>query len=305
MSTSSSNQRASRLHQGQGFYSFALGNLTVTSVSDGFLVFDDPQAALAPKANSQEFAAILSKKFVSSDVAYTHINTLLIEGNGKKVLIDNGCGDSFGPGTGALVKHLANAGVKASEIDIVLVSHAHPDHIFGTITRTGEHVFPNARYMISKKEWDFWTDPNVKISSPFGEEMARAAILGAQRHLKAIEDRVSFIDSEQEITPEIRAIRAFGHTPGMMAFIITSNRKSLIYTADALHHFAVTLARPDWELGVDNNPVEAVVTRMRLLEKITADGAPLVHVPHFPFPGVGHIRREHTGYAWEPVVWEW
>ncbi|ASL40898.1 MULTISPECIES: MBL fold metallo-hydrolase [Acetobacter] len=305
MSTSNSSPYASRFHQGQGFYSFSLGNFTVTSVSDGFLVFDDPQAALAPKANSQEFDTILRKKFLSSDTAYTHINTLLIEGNGKKVLIDNGCGDSLGPSTGVLVKHLANAGVKASEIDIVLVSHAHPDHIFGTITRTGEHVFPNAHYMISKEEWDFWTDPNVKISSPFGDEMARAAILGAQRHLKAIEDRVSFFDSEQEIMPGIRAIRAFGHTPGMMAFIITSNRKKLIYTADALHHFVVTLARPDWELGVDNDPVEAIVTRMRLLEKITSVEAPLVHVPHFPFPGIGHIRKEYAGYVWEPVVWEW
>lgn len=277
----------------------------LTSVSDGHLVFDDPQAALAPKADGTEFSAVLHKKFLPSDIAYTHINTVLIEGNGQKVLIDNGCGDSMGPKTGLLVRHLQNAGIKAEEIDYVLISHAHPDHIFGTITQDGTHVFPNARYMIGQKEWDFWTDPDAKVSSPFGDDMARLAVLGAQRHLKAIADRVSFIEGEDEVLPGIRAIPAFGHTPGMMAFLVTSGNRSLLYTADALHHFAVTLARPEWELGVDHDPQEAVKTRLRLLEHLTGGTSPLALVPHFPFPGVGHIRQEESGYGWEPVVWEW
>ena len=140
--------------QGAGFYRFKIGEFEVASVSDGFLQFDNPRIMIAAGASEREFQAFMESKFLPSTTAYFQINSLYVDTGKHKVLIDNGMGPYLGPSGGHLPDHLRNLGVAPEEIDTIIISHAHLDHVFGTLAPDGSQVFPNARYVIGRAGMD-------------------------------------------------------------------------------------------------------------------------------------------------------
>ncbi len=290
--------------QGAGFYRFKIGEFEVASVSDGFLQFDNPKTMIAAGASEREFQAFMESKFLPSTTAYFQINSLYVDTGKHKVLIDNGMGPYLGPSGGHLPDHLRNLGVAPEEIDTIIISHAHLDHVFGTLAPDGSQVFPNARYVIGEQEWAYWMKPDIKLGNLLPEEFKQMIVEGAKRHLGGIKERVEFVKPGQEVVTGITAVEAFGHTPGMLAFNISSGSESLFYSADALHHFALSVVHPEWHVGFDNDQELGAHTRLRVLNQVIAERS-LVLVPHFPFPGLGHITQQGQVRNWEPTVWRW
>ena len=290
--------------QGAGFYRFKIGEFEAASVSDGFLEFEDPKTMIAAGAGEAEYQAFMKSKFLSPKVAYFQINSLYVNTGKHKLLIDNGMGPYLGPSGGHLPGHLRNLGVAPEEIDTIIISHAHLDHVFGTLAPDGSQVFPNARYVIGEQEWAYWMKPNIKLGNLLPDQLKQLIVEGAKRHLDGIKERVEFVKQGQEVVTGITAVEVFGHTPGMLAFNISSGSDSLFYSADALHHFALSIAHPEWHVGFDNDQELGARTRLRVLNQVIAERS-LVLVPHFPFPGLGHITQQGQVRSWEPTVWHW
>lgn len=286
-----------------GIYRFKLGNFELISLSDG--VLEVPAAVFAGNATAEQLAAVLKDGFQSEKLT-PDCNILYINTGSNKVLIDAGNG-AFAPAktAGKLLANLKIAKIKPTDIDTIIITHAHGDHVGGLADRTGKSIFSNARFYISRSEHDFWTQPNVSLPKIGIDRTSQQKMIGtAQQQLKAIRDRLTLFDVDREIVPGITAIAASGHTPGHVALRITSGEMSMIHTADVVHTHTINLWNPDWQPVFDADPTEAVNTRKQILEKIASDRE-LMFAYHFPFPGIGHIRpRNEGGFAWEAVNWE-
>ena len=282
-------------------YRFSIGTFACAIVNDGTfayphpaqLFFDGaPEEGLAHALQAQQIESAAWTEFVSS------YPTVLVNTGAHRVLIDTGAG-SFAPTTGQLIPNLRSLGMAPEEIDTVILTHGHLDHIGGNVDKEGKPAFPNARYVMSRVEWEFWAaDPDLsslKLPPIFIE-----AIRGAARaQLPPLKDRLALVEDGDEIVPGIQAVAAPGHTPGHLALSIRSTGEQLLCATDALLH-PIHIAQPDWTAVFDYSPDETVVTRRRLLGRAAVDGA-LVYLTHFSFPGLGHIVLQDGSWRWRPV----
>jgi glyoxylase-like metal-dependent hydrolase (beta-lactamase superfamily II) len=285
-----------------GFYRFKLGEFNLATISDGVLT--GPAAAFAGNVTPEQLKEVLRLGF-QSETLTPDCNILFIDTGTHKVLIDSGSGNLNGDTAGKLVENLALAKIAPADIDTIIISHAHPDHVGGLTDPMGVSLFPNARYYVPNVEWQFWMNPNVslpKVKLP--DEAKQGFIAVAKKQLTAIQGRVTRFEVNREIIPGITAIPAPGHTPGHVAFRVTSGDSSLVHTADVVHTHTINLWNPSWQPLFDADPEQAAATRQSVLEKIAGDRT-LMFAYHFPFPGVGHIvPREAGGFNWEPVNWQ-
>jgi len=193
---------------------------------------------------------------------------------------------------GHLVARMHDAGYRPEDVDVVVITHGHPDHI-GGLTEQGRPVFPNARYVFGAAEFDFWKrGENVREERKFNRELfVRIAL--------PLADRATFVKPGDEILAGIRAVDAAGHSPGMLAYLIESDGKRMLNWADTCVHYALSVQRPDLSLDVDDDEDLAVATRRRLLDMAATDDL-LVAGYHMPFPAIGYIERAAGGYRWAP-----
>lgn len=222
----------------------------------------------------------------------------LVVNTGKhSVLVDTGAGD-LGPDTGKLLQNLQHEGISHEDIDTVIITHGHPDHIGGNIDGEGRPVFPDAHFFMWKDEWDFWTSEQAE--QKLDEHVREVLLMFARKNLPPIKDQLDLIDHETEIVPGIRAVEAQGHTPGHMALDISSGGDRLLVVSDAVLH-PIHVEQPDWHAAVDFSPKKTSTTRRRLLRKAKAENV-LVLAFHFPFPGLGKIIENGDGLQWKPII---
>jgi glyoxylase-like metal-dependent hydrolase (beta-lactamase superfamily II) len=197
---------------------------------------------------------------------------------------------------GHLVERLAEAGYRPEDIDVVVITHGHPDHI-GGLMAGGKPVFANARYVFGAAEFDFWKrGENVREARKFNRELFVQIAL-------PLAGRASFIKPGDEVAPGIRAVDAAGHSPGLLAYHVESEGRRLLIWADTCIHYVVAVQRPEWLIDVDDDKAKAVATRKRILDMAATDQL-FVAGFHMPFPGLGVVERSGNGYRWVPVSYQ-
>lgn len=273
-------------------YTFKIGTMDCVAVSDGDTDYDATDYVV--NAPPDEVADALKAHGHQPDRIPSPYSGLVIRTDSNLVLIDTGAGDMT-PNVGKLNGNLRRAGIEPSEIDVVVLTHGHPDHIGGNVDADGHLAFPNARYVMFRNEWDYWTDEAILAGlAPFFGEWARANLL-------PLGDQVELLGGETEIVPGILAIDAAGHTAGHMAVAIRSGSEELLYLSDAAMH-PIHLEHPGWYPVWDYDPGAAVTTKRRLFDRAASDRS-LVLAFHFPpFPSLGHVTKRGSVWQWEPLA---
>ncbi len=284
------------------FYRFSIGKFEATAFVDGGFTAPLAQVALWPGRSADEVGEELRTAFLPPDIARLVFSVLLVRMGSELVLIDSGCGNLFGPAGGQLAGQLAAAGVKPGDITAVILTHAHGDHMGGLLTAEGQAVFSHARHFVARREFDFWTASSPALpKSVLSDQEKHETIAGARTHLQAIKfERIKAGDS---LLDGLEIIDAPGHTPGHIALSFTSGSEQMLHLVDAVHHHAISFARPDWAIRFDTDPVAAVVTRKRLLDRAAVDRV-RVFSGHLPFPALGHVRAvARERYEYVPEAW--
>jgi glyoxylase-like metal-dependent hydrolase (beta-lactamase superfamily II) len=199
------------------------------------------------------------------------------------------------------VARLEMAGIRPRDVDTVVLTHAHPDHIGGATGRALRPTFPNACHIISEREWEFWSAPRPDLSGMRVPVEARAEMQdAARRFLTALRFQIETVDGEREVAPGIRVIPAPGHTPGHMAMLIASGGEGILNLGDAATH-PLHLENPEFENGLDASAKTAIATRRTLVERAVSEGLRVMAF-HFPFPSVGRVAaRSDGGWDWSPA----
>jgi glyoxylase-like metal-dependent hydrolase (beta-lactamase superfamily II) len=226
------------------------------------------------------------------DLPYT---CLFINTGRERLLVDTG----IGPTQGKLLPLLRAEGIETHEIGTVILSHGHSDHVGGSLNGTGQPAFPNARYVMFRKEWDFWMSNPSLAELPVDEGFKKAMLASAQKNLSGVQAQLDLVDPETEICPGITAIAAFGHSPGQMALEISSAEQRLLFVADAIVH-PLHLEYPETIGMTDHCPSQMVETRIRLLEKAASEKS-LVSTSHLAFPGLGRVVPNGESWRWQPI----
>jgi glyoxylase-like metal-dependent hydrolase (beta-lactamase superfamily II) len=275
-----------------GSYHFQLGDFECVSLSDGSL--DYPLENFFANVPIEQVQAALRQRNLPIDYITTPYTYLYVDTGQHRALVDVGAGD-LAPRTGQLLQNMQAAGIDPVKIDTVLITHAHPDHIGGTLDDAGTPVYPNAHYYIWQEEWDFWFSEEAFNKTP---EMF---VTVARKNLGPIRDQVSLVDHESEVLPGISVIPAPGHTPGHVVASISSGEKQLLYISDTALH-PLHLEHPDWTPIYDILPEQAAASKRRIFDR-AAEEKSLVIGQHFPpFPSLGYVVKKGEGWGWQPRV---
>jgi glyoxylase-like metal-dependent hydrolase (beta-lactamase superfamily II) len=290
--------------QAPGFYRYKVGSFECTSINDGARSFPMPDTFVTnvPKA---EALAAADAAYMPPGMVTVPFNPQLINTGGKLVLIDSGNGiATFEPTKGAVgrtLQNLAAAGVDAKTIDVVLMSHLHPDHTNGIRAADGSMAFPNAEIMVPAKDWEFWMSEENAAKAQ-SSEMMKNYFANVKKIYAGIESKVTKYDWGKEIIPGITSIEAPGHTPGHTAFAVASGNSKILLQSDVTNIPEFFLRNPDWHVAYDVDPELAQTTRHKFYDMASAEKALVVGF-HFTFPSMGHVEKDGAKYRLVPIAW--
>jgi glyoxylase-like metal-dependent hydrolase (beta-lactamase superfamily II) len=274
----------------------SVGTIELTVASDGALLV--PLSFSLPEIPPAETAAFLTAHGLPAAGGPIATNVSLVRTGGELILVDAGSGANFQPTAGKLADNLAAAGIEPAAITKVVFTHGHADHLWGAIDDFDDSErFPNATYVISAPEWDFWVDPDTPTRAP---DWLKGMARGSARILRRLEGKIERRKRGEQIAAGLAFVATAGHTPGHMSVMVESGGERLLIGADALSHPAVSFARPDWRWGSDYDSDRAVATRKRLLDRLAGERIPLVGF-HLPWPGHGVVERKDTAYRFVPA----
>lgn len=284
-----------------GHYRFRVGNIEATVLSDGLI--GGPPQVYASDAPEQELQEVLRRSFLPADRMTLNLNTLLIETDGRRILLEAGAGQTMGPQGGRIFENLTAIGLQPDDIDVIVVSHTHPDHVGNLRKADGGRAFPRAAVFAPRADWDFFVrhDPDLSYM-PVPEDFRRNFAAAIKRSVEPVTDGIMLYEAGTEIVPGLHTIAASGHTPGMATFLVSSGRDQLLLTADLAYHPVVNVDRP-WLPGPDRDKDTALASRRRIFDMVATDRIPVLGF-HFPFPGLGRMLKTDTAYAWVPAYWQ-
>lgn len=281
--------------QAPGFYRLMLGDFEITALSDG--VFDLKTSEMLRDTKPPQVRRLLRRSF-QSDVVPTSVNAYLVNTGTSLILIDTGAANLFGPTLGNLLANLLASGYRPEQVDAILITHMHPDHIGGLVA-DGKPVFPNATVHVDHRDADFWLSDLKRQQATadrkgfFDGAMAAIAPYKSAGKFSAFEAPVALFSN-------ILAIPSPGHTPGHTIYSIESRGQKLLIWGDLVDVASVQFTAPAVTIAFDNDGPETASQRKRAFAN-AAEGRYLVAGAHIPFPGIGHVRADKAGFAWVPI----
>ena len=282
-----------------GIYHRKVGDMTVSVISDGYLM-----GALNVLSNIAEDQAqrMIVDAFGPAEGRKTAVNTFLIYSGGRLALVDTGCGTYMADTGGKLLQNLAAAGVKPTDIDTVLLTHMHPDHSAGLSDRNSwTPFFPNAELVFHENELKHWEDDALMAKGTDREkklffQCSREQVAPYKKQMRTFKDG-------EEVFPGVVAMTAHGHTPGHSMYNVQSSNEQLLIWGDIMHVPDIQGPRPDVSVAMDTDMIQAAATRQRVCDMASADRM-LVAGMHLHFPACSHVVREGSGFRVIPESWQ-
>src|ERR1700693_2496625 len=280
-----------------GFYRLKVGDLEVTALFDAHVVVP-PEWLTGEKATLDGVV-----KALHEDPHMLEVSELgfLVNTGKQLILVDAGSGTWFGGGAyGHLVRSLRSAGYTPEEVDVVLVTHLHSDHVGGLTTQDGNRVFPNAEIYVAKEESDFWLSPEIAAKAPQdAQPFFQSAQAIAAPYIKA--GKWHTFSASEAIVDGMQVVPLHGHTPGHTGYEFSSKGQKILFWGDTMHAQRVQLQHPEVTVVFDIDPPAAAATRNRLLSKLAREDV-VIAGPHLLFPRLGRLHQAGSGYSWAPVT---
>jgi glyoxylase-like metal-dependent hydrolase (beta-lactamase superfamily II) len=278
-----------------GYYRMMLGDFEVVALSDGSHPF--PVESVMTDISSEAVARALAADDLTLPLQGS-INAFLVNTGARLVLIDTGAGTLYGACCGQLLANLRAAGYAPEQVDEILLTHLHKDHV-GGVLRAGKIAFPNAVLRVAGADAAYWRDPASRAGAPaFLRSFFDSAAAALAPYAAA--GRLRLFARDTELVPGIRSLSAPGHTPGHTAYLVESRGQRLLVWGDIVHVAAVQLRDPQAALKYDSSAGAAQRTRRGLLARAAQEHL-WVGAAHIAFPGLGHIRQDGAGYRWIPA----
>lgn len=276
---------------------FRLGEADVTTILDGAIVLPQVSPPYATDMTEERRAEVAHENFVPADKTENAFTPTLITTVGKLVVFDTGWGAlGHDKGAGNLVARMAEAGYAPEDVDVLALTHCHPDHMGGLLT-DGEMTFPNARHVMGRVEFEAWsTGEGIPEKRAHNKELF-------DKIVAPVADRFDLIEGGAEIAPGLFAEEGFGHSPGHMMYRLDQGKDQLLVWGDVTNHYAFSLRHPRAAIAFDDHPEAATATRLRVLDMVATDRI-LVAGHHMPFPSVGYVEATGDSYRWVPLTYQ-
>lgn len=260
---------------------FKLGAFEVTALLVGTRTVPDPQKIFGLNATPEAFAEASAANFIPTNKAQFFFTPTVVNTGAELVLFDTGLNPD-----GTLAA-LTAAGYSADQVDAVVLTHMHGDHVGGLSGDAGV-TFPNARYVTGAVEHNHWMG---------------GANENFDGKVRPLNEKIAFVDDGSSVAGGITAMMAAGHTPGHMGYMLESDGKQLMLTSDLANHYVYSLAYPDWEVTFDMDKAAAAATRRRVLGMLAADRVPFIGY-HMPFPAMGYVETREDGFRFVPASYQ-
>jgi glyoxylase-like metal-dependent hydrolase (beta-lactamase superfamily II) len=281
-----------------GFYKYKVGSVEVTAVYDG--IWRKPHdPTFIKNASVEETKAALAKAGLTTEFMPIPLTVIVLKIGDKHIMVDSGSGvGQWQANATNLPANMKAAGIDRSQISTILVSHFHPDHVWGLMEKgTNAPVFPNAELIVNGNEYNWWTESGRVEKLAEGRRAAGKRIADNFPTWK----NWKLVQNNAEVAPGVRLIAAPGHTPGHSAFLVTSGKEQLMVSNDTMYVPALLAPHPEWQGTYDQDGPTAVVTRRNLVDQVIADKM-MICGAHFPFPGAGAFVKDGDAYAFVPVA---
>jgi glyoxylase-like metal-dependent hydrolase (beta-lactamase superfamily II) len=290
--------------QAPSFYRYKVGDIEVSVVSDGANTFPLPDNFVV-NAKKDDVNKALEKAFMPRDTMTIHFAPLAINTGGKLVVIDTGNGAAANAASkgavGQFASNLIAAGIDPKNVDMVVISHFHGDHVNGLLTADGQPVFANAEVLVPAVEWKYWMDDGEMSRAPAGrmQELFKSNRRVFETGLKK---KVTPYEWGKELAPGLLSVETVGHTPGHTSYVLSSGADKVFIQSDVTNHPDLFATNPGWHAGFDQDGNVAESTRRKVYDMLVAERLK-VQGFHYPFPGLGHIEKDGTGYRVVPAPW--
>jgi glyoxylase-like metal-dependent hydrolase (beta-lactamase superfamily II) len=290
--------------QAPSFYRYKVGDVQVNAIFDGSLTFDLNDGFVL-NAKKDEVNAALDKAFLPQDKMTLLFTPLAINIGGKTVVIDTGMGGASLTASkgqnGQFVTNLVAAGIDPKSVDMVVISHFHGDHINGLLNADNTLAFPNAEVMVPAVEWKYFMDDGEMSRAPEGR--MQTVFKNARRVLETgLKRKATPYEWGKEVVPGLLAVETIGHTPGHTSYVLSSGSDKVFIQSDVTNHPALFVVNPGWRAFFDQDAAQAETTRRKIYDMLVAEKM-RVQGFHYPFPGLGNVVKDGSGYRLVPAQW--
>lgn len=272
---------------------YSVGEFEVNTLLDGAVNLKEPQKTFGMNVDADTFASASADNFIPADAFRAFFTPTLVNTGNELILFDTGVGEGGRPARGNMRAALESAGYTPEQVDVVVLTHMHPDHI-GGLMEGGAPAFANARYVTGQKEYDFWAamDPE-----------ANGVTKLMAKNVKPLAEKMTFLGDGGSVATGVTAMAAHGHTPGHMVYMLENGGQQLVLAADTANHYVWSLAYPEWEVRFDMDKEAAAATRKSLMGMLAGDKVPFVGY-HMPFPAVGYVETAANGFRFVPASYQ-